>query len=213
MALAQREITQRLVWLARTPGCGDLCGDRFGHHAETHEAYGAEQERLVRTAAVVETGVLTVDLAASRVYVSGREIRMAGRPWGVLALLATRVGDIVPRSEIVRTVWGPDWLLTADMAAHNVHVTRHRIRSMLGVAAPLVVTRGGYGMGLLKLPPGDMSRVAEQATCMSTRWARDWDACRRCGTTAKSHEGWGYCSTCIYFERQRRLSARQEDES
>lgn len=80
MAADRREITQRLVWLARTPGCGALCGDRFGHHAETHEAYGAEQERLARAAAVVETGVLTVDLAASRVYVSGREISMAGRP-------------------------------------------------------------------------------------------------------------------------------------
>lgn len=201
---ARREITQSIVWLARTPGCGDLCSDRFGHHAETHERYGAEQERLSRAPAVVRTGVLTLDLAMARALVDGRDIHLTGRPLSLLSLLAARVGEVVPYAEIISTIWGAEWHATPEAGRHNLSVTRTRLRSVLGAASPLLVTRIDYGMGLLNLPPGDMSGVAEQASNMSTRWAKWWDACRECGTTARSHEGWGYCGSCVDRERRRR---------
>jgi len=201
-------ITQRLAWLARTPGCGAQCGDRFGHDPATHEAYGAEQERVARARVTgVTTGILTVDLAGAKAIVDGREIFPSARPWAMLALLASRVGEIVSYNDIVRTVWGDGWLSTPAESRHNISITANRLRGVLGEAGPLLVTRPNVGLGLIALPIGDMSGLEEQASCLRTRWALRWDACRRCERTDRSHEGWGYCSSCVgTVRRQRGLS-------
>lgn len=197
MVAARHEISQRLVWLARTPGCGDLCGDRFGHHAETHEVYGAEQARIKdaeRTS--ITTGVLTIDFSAATASVNGRRVQLTARMWQVLEQLALHVGECVRYDDIIRAVWGADWLHTAAAATHNVNITLHRLRSVFGAAAPLLVTRVGVGVVLLSLPPGDMSGVANERQAASQRWARYYDHCRGCGRDDRAHDGHGYCYLC-----------------
>jgi hypothetical protein len=39
------------------------------------------------------------------------------------------------------------------------------------------------------------------------RWARDHDACRGCGTTARPHHAGGRCTAC--YQRERMLAKRQ----
>lgn len=197
MVVARREITQQLVWLARTPGCGDLCSDRFGHHAETHERYGADQERarMVGRPPLV-TGILEIDFSQATVTVDGRRITLTGRMWQVMELLALRAGTCVRYEEIVRGVWGDDWLATMSQALQNVSSTVHRLRSILGAAAPLLVTRPAVGLVLLLLPPGDMSGTQNERQAASARWALRYDHCQRCGRNDRSHEGRGYCASC-----------------
>lgn len=47
--------------------------------------------------------------------------------------------------------------------------------------------------------PKPAQRVAGSRT--GGRWARDWDACRICGTTEKKHEANGRCSRCGRHQR------------
>lgn len=223
MAVEPFAITHRLAWLARTPGCGDLCSDRFGHHAETHEAYGAEQERLASSKAVVVTGVLVIDLARAAVVVEGREVRVSGRPWQLLELLATRIGQTVRYEEIVRTVWGNGWLETPGTAQHSVSVTASRLKTVLGVGASLVVTRIGIGLQLFALPAGDTSSAELLETLrlqpMQSRrelsikrlqaggwWSRKYDHCQECKRDDRIYEGRGLCSPC--YSKWRRARRR-----
>lgn len=227
MAVERMEITQRLVWLARTPGCGHLCGDRFGHHAETHERYGAEQERARASARdVIVTGVLTVDLLQAMVLVDGKQVRVTGRPWQLLALLARRLGECVPNETVIRTVWGDDWLATPVEALNNVNSTRHRLRSMLGAAGALVVTRVGVGVQLFDVPAGDTSSEGLLAALRAhpdpvhrercTRrvgeggwWSRQYDRCQRCKRNDRPHAGRGLCSACHSAWRKARARGRE----
>lgn len=194
---ARREITQSIVWLARTPGCGDLCGDRFGHHAETHERYGAVQERSrASQSTAITTGILTVNFAEAAATVGDRRVPLSPRMWQVLELLARRVGECVRYDEVVRSVWGAEWSATEQASIHNVNVTLHRLRQGVRDAAPLLVTRVGVGVVLLKLPPGDMSGVHLERQKAGGRWSRYHDQCRECGRDDRPHDGHGYCNVC-----------------
>lgn len=222
MAVAQREITHRLVWLARTPGCGDLCGDRFGHHAETHEAYGAAQARIGEGPKLIVTGCLAINREQATVAVDGQWVALTGRPWLLLELLASRLGEVVRYEEIIRTVWGPEWLITPVQAKHNVNVTRHRLRRQLGRAGGLIVTRVDIGLQLFDVPAGDSSsldllhsistdpdesrrRQALSRLAGTERWSRLFDKCQHCGRADRRHEGGGLCHPC--FSRRRRARA------
>lgn len=55
----------------------------------------------------VQTGDLSVDLAARRVLVKGAEVRLTPTEWNILALLVRRAGQLVTQREILTQVWGP----------------------------------------------------------------------------------------------------------
>jgi two-component system KDP operon response regulator KdpE len=55
----------------------------------------------------VQTGDLSVDLAARRVLVKGDEVRLTPTEWNILALLVRRPGQLVGQREILTQVWGP----------------------------------------------------------------------------------------------------------
>ena len=213
MALAQREITQRLVWLARTPGCGDLCSDRFGHHAETHEAYGAVQARIGKGPALIVTGPLAINIEQATVAVAGRMVAVSGRPWQLLELLASHLGQLVRYETIIRTVWGPEWLSTRETSQHSVSITAGRLRGVLGVGGPLIVTRVGIGLQLFEVPAGDASsadllaaisidpsksrrRQALTRVSKGGYWSRLYDRCERCQRNDRPHDARGLCAAC-----------------
>ncbi|MGH9128631.1 MAG: uroporphyrinogen-III synthase [Acidimicrobiales bacterium] len=75
--------------------------------------------------------------------VEGDVIALGGRERDVLSVLAQLRGEVVPRAELLRAVWGED--------AHDSHVmevTISRLRSKLGAAGPALEAVSGQGYRL-----------------------------------------------------------------
>ncbi|MEV4257887.1 winged helix-turn-helix domain-containing protein, partial [Spirillospora sp. NPDC049652] len=88
------------------------------------------------------------DVAARRVTVADQEVPLARREFDVLAVLASRPGEVCARDEILLALWG-DTSLSASRAL-NVHV--RNIRSKTGRSG-LIVTLVGTGYRLGDGPP------------------------------------------------------------
>jgi two-component system KDP operon response regulator KdpE len=56
---------------------------------------------------VVRAAAFTVDLAAKRVQVGEREVRLTPTEWGVLELLVRHPGRLVSQRQLLQEVWGP----------------------------------------------------------------------------------------------------------
>jgi two-component system KDP operon response regulator KdpE len=56
---------------------------------------------------VFEAGGLKVDLAARRVWVGGKEVRLTRTQFNLLAVLARHAGKVVTHRQLLREVWGP----------------------------------------------------------------------------------------------------------
>lgn len=195
------QLKDRLRWLARTPGCGDDCSDRYGHDPAAHEAYGAEQERLRRSTAVIVTGRLTIDLGMRELRGSdGREIWLSPSEWRILAACAERFGQPVPWRDLIAANWGDDWMAETPKAAiRALRSHLRRLRSRLGADAPMLATRKDAGLVLLKVPVGE-APPNDMPTKVMARWARDYDACSKCGRSDQPYQARGLC-TCCYHRR------------
>jgi two-component system, OmpR family, KDP operon response regulator KdpE len=60
-------------------------------------------------AKVVRTGNVVVDLGSQSVVRDGTEIRLSPTEYGLLAALATHVGQVIDHRTLLRTVWGPGY--------------------------------------------------------------------------------------------------------
>src|SRR5919106_6113921 len=101
-------------------------------------------------------------LGPVEVWADGRQIPVGGpKQRALLALLATRLREVVPRDRIVETLWGED---PPDGAGHRLDVQVSRLRSILreagGDSEVLETAAGGYKL----LLPDDAvdSREAER---------------------------------------------------
>jgi two-component system KDP operon response regulator KdpE len=56
---------------------------------------------------VVRTDAFSVDLAAKRVTVGDRDVRLTPTEWGMLEVLVRNPGRLVARKQLLREVWGP----------------------------------------------------------------------------------------------------------
>jgi serine/threonine-protein kinase len=65
-----------------------------------------------------------VDLASGELYKSGGKVQLQDKPFQILALLAQRPKELVPRQEIISKVW-PDTHVEGDLCL-NVAITRLR---------------------------------------------------------------------------------------
>jgi DNA-binding response OmpR family regulator len=134
----------------RLTGCSDDCTPR-SHSPHAHEAYGLLLAMRTPPTRVIRTGPLVVDLDARTAYVAGAETHLSDREWGVLAHLASRVGRWCLADDIVRDVWGPEWLTGRSVQRlvgrayrsdrHLVTTARARLRARLGAAAHLIETK------------------------------------------------------------------------
>lgn len=55
-----------------------------------------------------ENGNLSVDLAARRVLVKGKEIKLTATEYSLLKLLIQHAGKVITHRQILREIWGPD---------------------------------------------------------------------------------------------------------
>ncbi len=77
------------------------------------------------TAVVVSTPDFVVDLAAKTVSSNGAEIRLTPIEWGIVEILVRNTGKLVSQSQILTTVWGPQFAeATNYLRVHLAHIRR-----------------------------------------------------------------------------------------
>lgn len=149
----------------RLAGCGQTCYPR-SHDPIQHEGYGALSGFLMATLTppthIIQTGPLVVNLDTQDVTLGSVPVALAPREWGLLAYLSERVGQWCAGDDILRDVWGPEWLTGQMYRApgrgpayrrdiHLLRVTRDRLRERLGSTCDLIVTRYASTVSMTRL--------------------------------------------------------------
>jgi DNA-binding response OmpR family regulator len=92
-------------------------------------------------ARALERGELRIDFDAREASVAGRRLPLTPREFDLLAFLARHPGRAVSRDELLRKVWGYDYL--GETRTVDVHV--RRLRMKLGEGRPMIETVTGAG--------------------------------------------------------------------
>lgn len=101
---------------------------------------GALRDRTAGAGAVVR-GRLRVDAARGEAKLGERALKLERRPLLMLQLLATREGEVVPRSELLDRVWGSSY----KGFEHSLEQAVHQIRRELKEPGWIETVRGiGY---------------------------------------------------------------------
>jgi DNA-binding winged helix-turn-helix (wHTH) protein len=206
----------------RGPGCGVDCRvlrallpGQFGrsdillHDPGAHEDFGRRSAGWRPDATdVFATGRLTVDLLRWEASVDGVLVRLSPTELKLLRALAARAGSVVTPRDLYREIWGVPYDDRHGRGgnAHLIRVSISRLRRRLGPAETLVRTVSGIGYRLEIVEPGlTPPPQPGHPGCRPrlTTWARDWTACRGCGTTESAHKGHGYCWPCRQREERR----------
>jgi DNA-binding response OmpR family regulator len=93
---------------------------------------------------VVTTGGLVVNLLAREVAHRGKKLELTPKEFDLLAFLARHPGRVLSREELLRKVWGYDYV--GETRTVDVHV--RRLRSKLGEKSRLIETVTGAGYKL-----------------------------------------------------------------
>jgi DNA-binding winged helix-turn-helix (wHTH) protein len=209
----------------RQPGCGVDCRvlrallpGQFGrselmlHDPGAHEDFGRRSAGWRPDATdVFATGRLTVDLLRWEAHVDGVFVHMSRTELRLLRALAARAGAVVAAPDLYREIWGTAYDDRSGDGgnAHVIRVAIGRLRRRLGPAETLVRTVFSIGYRLEIVEPG-LTLPAQPGNPLwkrrLTTWARDWPACRGCGTTERAHKGHGYCERCRQREERRTSS-------
>ncbi|MEC8972696.1 MAG: response regulator transcription factor [Verrucomicrobiota bacterium] len=96
------------------------------------------------TAEVIEAGPFRLDTARHQATVDGHGVNITATEFKLLALLASRPGEVQPRETLLRDVWGYE----PTLDTRTVDTTMQRLRSKLGQAAGCVQTVRGVGYRL-----------------------------------------------------------------
>lgn len=75
---------------------------------------------------VYEHGDLKIDLAARRIWLAKKEVRLSPLQHALLAVLARNAGRVVGQKQLLLELW-PDGAATPESLRILVHQTRHRI--------------------------------------------------------------------------------------
>ena len=94
-----------------------------------------------RAEGVIEAGDLRIDTLAREATYRGRKLSLTPREFELLAFLAHRPGRVMSREELLRKVWGYDYL--GETRTVDVHVRRLRVK--LGERHRLIETVTGAG--------------------------------------------------------------------
>ena len=100
--------------------------------------------RPAREPALVEIGALRVDTSAREASFEGKTLSLTPREFDLLAFLALHPGRVLSREELLRKVWGYDYL--GETRTVDVHVRRLRVK--LGEPNRVIETVTGSGYKL-----------------------------------------------------------------
>src|SRR5687767_11853888 len=121
------------------------------------------QELVLRVAAILRrtasaaagptdhltVGPITIDRAAHRVVIEGREIELTPTEYKLLLTLAERRGRVQARAHLLETVWDA----APDIQTRTVDMHVQRLRAKLGPAGELIETVRGFGYRLRAAQP------------------------------------------------------------
>jgi len=96
---------------------------------------------------VFSHGTLTVDLGKRRVTVSGAEVRLSRKEYGILKMLAANPGRVLTHQQLLRELWGPAHV--EDTHYLRIHVGHLRQKLGDNPAQPrYILTEPGIGYRL-----------------------------------------------------------------
>lgn len=91
---------------------------------------------------VIVHGPMRIDATACQVTVGGRSVRLTRKEFQLLHLLASQVGVVIPRRQIMAQVWGHTW----SRRTLDTHISS--LRSKLGNGDWIITVRGvGFRLG------------------------------------------------------------------
>ena len=99
-----------------------------------------------RAAGTVEVGDLRVDTLAREASWKGKVLTLTPREFDLLAFMASRPGRVSTREELLRKVWGYDYM--GETRTVDVHI--RRLRAKLGPRNELIETVTGAGYKLAR---------------------------------------------------------------
>jgi DNA-binding response OmpR family regulator len=99
-----------------------------------------------RAAGVIEVGELRIDTLSREAAWKGRPLTLTPREFDLLAFLASRPGRVSSREELLRKVWGYDFV--GESRTVDVHV--RRLRAKLGGKGRVIETVLGAGYKLAR---------------------------------------------------------------
>jgi DNA-binding response OmpR family regulator len=151
--LREKGVTTPLLMLtARGEVADRVKGLRSGADDYVVKPFDVE-ELLLRVDALVrrsqsghhlKAGELSIDRLAQRAEIGGRGLELTAKELQLLVALAARPGQLVPRAELLKEVWG----LTFDPGSGVLDVHVSRLRDKLGDHAWMVETVRGSGLRL-----------------------------------------------------------------
>jgi DNA-binding response OmpR family regulator len=98
--------------------------------------------RPSRSPAVIEVGELRIDPSAREASFARKPLTLTPREFDLLAFFAHHPGRVLSREELLRKVWGYDYLGTTRTV--DVHVRRLRVKLGIRNRAIETVTGAGY---------------------------------------------------------------------
>lgn len=98
-------------------------------------------------ASVLDVSGLQIDVARHAISTGGDELRLSRTEFDLLRLLAAHVGRVMPRAEILDTVWGSATYIDPNIVDQYVSYVRRKLDA---VDAPVrIVTSRGVGYELV----------------------------------------------------------------
>jgi two-component system phosphate regulon response regulator PhoB len=91
--------------------------------------------------AVINAGPVTIDSVRHLVSINGAEVAFTSTEFKLLHTLAQRMGRVQSREQLLRDVWGYNYV--EDTRTVDTHVTR--LRTKMGGAGELIKTVRGFG--------------------------------------------------------------------
>ncbi len=87
----------------------------------------AHMPELWKDEGVIKAGRVTIDLAAGRVYVDGKETEFSATEWKLLSYLARNAGKVIPAQALAVNVWGLNYVESS-----TIKMCIRRLRQKLG---------------------------------------------------------------------------------
>jgi DNA-binding response OmpR family regulator len=101
-------------------------------------------DRQTPQSQIMVMGQLSLDPVARRVYKGDTEIQLSAREFDLLAILMKNAGRAMNRDELIKLVWGDDWV--GDPRTLDVHIRWLRLKIEEDPASPQYIqTVRGYG--------------------------------------------------------------------
>ncbi|PRX46983.1 DNA-binding response OmpR family regulator [Prauserella shujinwangii] len=101
------------------------------------------------TPEILEHGPLRIDVATRQVWLAERDVHLTAKEFDLLRVLAGRSGSVVPRAEILATVWGE----SSGFAGRSLDTHVSSLRRKLGRWVCVTIKGQGLRMGEPD-PPG-----------------------------------------------------------